>query len=253
MGLADLRAKGVSAPRRFWVPAFASGQTRALGAEASRHVDVLRLKAGEPVVLFDGKGREAVGSLVPCDGEWSVRVEEVRPVGMETASIVLLLGVPKSPKLEQLVRMTSEVGVAAIHLMMTERSVIRPRGDRVPRQLERLGKIASEAARQSERSTVPRIYPPAPMSEVLERAPAESLRLVCVPGAPPLGHVQSGRPVWVVVGPEGGLSNQELRTMSAMEYHPVGLVGHVLRVETAATVAVALIAQGLRVAREAGG
>jgi len=211
-----------------------------LSADAIRHARVLRLGPGDAVRLFDGEGHEADGQIaVDDDGELACDVGPVRRVDDEGPRVVLVQVLPKGAKLEPIVRMTTEVGVSAIHLASSERAVARPAPDRAARRVARLGRVAREAARQCGRAVVPEVHAPAPLAEVASRAPSGATRLLLHPGGGPLG-APSGGEVWLVVGPEGGLSDPELEALERLGYRVVGVRSHVLRVETAAPVAVAL-------------
>src|SRR5690606_20233665 len=118
---------------------------------------------------------------------------------------------PKGTKLDEIVRMVTEAGVAEIQLAIAERSIARPDESRGRSRLERLEKIAREASRQSERAEVPTITAPAPLIEVAARAPATSARLMLSPrvGLPWAEVLGPHTEAWLIVGPEGGLSEAE--------------------------------------------
>lgn len=237
----------MAASRRLFCAALPElGGEVVLGAEATHHARVLRLTPGAAVLLFDGHGRESDARLVAltdasarCDaGPSRASVGAVRRV-------VLVQCLPKGDKLEAIVRTTTEIGVASIALARGARSVARPDANRARAQLERLARIAVEAARQSERAFVPAIEAPAPLAEVVSRAPLSALRVALVPGAPTslialLREATPGREVWLVVGPEGGLDDAELAMLEASDYRTAALEIGILRVETAAPIVVAL-------------
>jgi 16S rRNA (uracil1498-N3)-methyltransferase len=136
--------------------------------------------------------------------------------------------------------MVTELGVDEIHLALTERAISRPDERRAKGRVERLAKIAGEAARQARRRTVPVIHPAAPLAEVGARASSDAACLVFwEEGTQPLPEAIEADEVWVLVGPEGGLSHTELG--SVPDFHAVGLGSTILRVETAAPTAVALV------------
>lgn len=237
----------MSASRRLFAAALPElGGDVQLDADAAHHARVLRLAVGDAVVLFDGRGQE-------CDARIEALTEvgarcvaaPSRAAGVVPRRVVLVQCLPKGDKLESIVRMTTEIGVAEIALAHGAHSVARPDAKRANAQLERLRRIAQEAARQSERGFVPLLEPPAPLAEVAARAPVGTLRIVLVPGATrPLGSVLAANaadtPVWLVVGPEGGLDAAELEVLATSGYVTASLGTSTLRVETAAPVAVAL-------------
>jgi 16S rRNA (uracil1498-N3)-methyltransferase len=221
--------------RRVFVEALPEGAAPvALDGRALHHLrTVLRLEAGAPLTLFDGEGREADGVLL-ADGRVEVGSARRRgPVGP-----TLLQALPKGSKLDDIVRRCTELGVGRIALAEAARSVVRLDGARGARRVERLTRIAREAARQSG-APVPRIDAPRPLGAWLEEA--EGSRLLLVPGAPAsLEEGLGADPAWLAVGPEGGFAPEERARARALGWIEVGLPFPVLRVETAGPVVVAL-------------
>lgn len=213
-----------------------------LDAEQSHHVtQVLRLRAGDPLALFDGRGREWDGRIVEAGrGGTTVLVGAERSEPVECAlPVTLYQGVCRPDRMEWVIQKGVELGVAAIRPVATERS----EGDLPsPDRLERWGRIAREAARQSGRRFVPPIVP-------TERLPVELpgravVALAMAPAAAPLAGFLTGAPpaaVWLLVGPEGGLDDGELEALAAGGWRPAGLGPRILRTETAGIVACALV------------
>lgn len=234
--------------RRLYAPRLAAGEI-VLDEAQSKHARVLRLREGDRVVLFDGRGHEADATITAFE-EGALRCEAEQPHTIAHAGprVVLVQCLPKGGKLEEIVRASTELGVSAVHLVQSERSVPRVDPGRVDKRLERLRRVAVEAARQSERSDVPDLLAPVPLDEALARAPEEAARLAFAPS----GGISLERacPVdrssaWVLVGPEGGLSPSEIEEARARGWAIVGLGRGVLRVETAAPVVVALVTKHL--------
>ncbi len=216
-----------------------------LGEAARRHARVLRLSPGDALVLFDGAGGEADARVVEAGDALRCEAGPRRAVPGSPQHVVLCYCLPKgNSKLDLAVRGATEVGVAAIHLAISERSVARPAPEAFAKRLPRLERIAEEAARQSGRAAVPDLLPPAPLAEVAARAPASARRLACAPGGAAIEG--GGTSAWLLVGPEGGLSEAELRALEGAGWERVSLGDTVLRTETAATVAPALVAAALR-------
>jgi 16S rRNA (uracil1498-N3)-methyltransferase len=194
---------------------------------------VLRLREGEPVTATDGRGRwracrVRAGALEP-DGP-------VESVAAPSSPLTVAAAVPKGDRAERLVRQCTEVGVDRIVLLTAERSVVRWDDERAARHGERLRRVAAEAAMQSRRVWLPELAGPVAALSVLPAA------AVAEPGGHPLGPADTT----VAIGPEGGWSEDELAVAAAR----VGLGPNVLRVETAAVVAAALLV-ALRAGHEA--
>lgn len=221
----------------------AGGQIQ-LDPAASAHARVLRLKEGDLLRLFDGRGHQAAATLLGFSGETAMCASEPRVrLSPERGRVVLIQCLPKASKLDVIVRMTTELGVSQVHLAKSERTVMQLTGQRAASRVERLERIAREAARQSGHEEVPEIVPPAPLLEVAERAftgVGEVSRLVLVPGGPRMALTPEVDCVWMVVGPEGGLAARELESLYTMGFRPAQMTINTLRVETAAPVAVAL-------------
>jgi 16S rRNA (uracil1498-N3)-methyltransferase len=220
-----------------------------LSAGAARHARVLRLSARDRIRLFDGRGAEADAVVVVVGERLECEVSPPEIAAGDGPRIALILGVPKGAKLDTVVRATTELGVASIHLALCERSVARPGGERAAARVERLERVAREASRQSCRATVPLIVPPAPLADVAERARAGDARLVFCGAADARLESDLGAPevAWLAVGPEGGLSPEEVAFLCRKGFFERSLGPTTLRVETAAVVAVALIADRLAI------
>lgn len=192
---------------------------------------VLRLRDGEPISVTDGAGRwracELRGDGLRAVGEVS------EPVAAPTA--VIAAAIPKGDRLEWLVAKCTELGVGTLVLLETERSVVRLRTDKLSRQMERLQRIAREAAMQSRRLWLPVITEPLSLAELLAAQPEV---VVAEPGGRPLTRADRA----VAVGPEGGWSTAELALVDPERR--VALSPNVLRVETAAIAAAVVVGAG---------
>lgn len=242
--------------RRLYAASLAAGPVE-LDAAQVKHARVLRLREGDRVILFDGRGKEADAILIAVD-ESSARCEAEAPRDVVSSGprVVLCQCLPKGGKLEDIVRACTELNVAAIHLVASERSVPRLDADRIGKRLDRLERVAVEAARQSGRSDVPDILAPASLEEVLARAPGDAAKIAFAPEqAVSLSEAiaPAANAAWVLVGPEGGLSPAELERAREGGFATVALGATILRVETAAPVAVALVMDRLGGLRPVGG
>lgn len=185
---------------------------------------VLRVRPGDALTVADGQGRwrtARFGDPLEADGPVEVEAALTPPVTVGLAPV-------KGQRPEWAVQKLTELGVDAIWLLVTERSVVRWEGDRAASHGERLAKVAREAAMQCRRARLPSLRVGVPLAEAI-RAPGAVL-------AHPGGEAPSlARPV-VLVGPEGGWSEAELASADKVS---LGLT--VLRTETAALVAGTLL------------
>lgn len=214
----------------------------ALGDAAARHVRVLRLRTGDRVVLFDGRGcvaaatLQSVGDTVTCFAD-APTVDQ--SLGTRVA---LLLAIPKGPKLDDCVRMATELGVDEVMLLETERTVPRWEPRRLQSRLDRLTRIACEAAAQCERNDVPIVHPPRRCSTWLREMPSQTFGVLFAARAEaPLAMDGTPEQVWCAVGPEGGFSEAEVSLFEQGGFAVASLGRWVLRVETAVPAALTLV------------
>ncbi|MBX3275498.1 MAG: 16S rRNA (uracil(1498)-N(3))-methyltransferase [Sandaracinaceae bacterium] len=235
----------MSARRLACAPLPRDGGRVVLDEAARRHARVLRLCAGESVVLFDGEGGEADATIAALD-PLTCDAGPRRVLAASPQRVVLCYCLPKgNAKLDLAIRGATEVGVAAIHLVVSERSVSRPEARAIDKKRERLARVAEEAARQSGRATVPTVHPPAPLDEVAARAPERAALLACAPGGAAM-RLAGVSEAWLLVGPEGGLADAELALLERAGWARVALGETTLRTETAAIVAPALALAAMR-------
>lgn len=218
-----------------------------LDEAVARHVRVLRLREGDRVRLFDGSGNEADARILSLDGGVTCEAAMSEAREEEGPRVVLIQCLPKGSKLDSILRMTVEIGVAEVHLAIAGRSVARPDEKRALKRAERLERVAVEAARQARRAVVPPVVPAAELMDVAARAPRSAHRVVVWEGsAAGLDPPAAARDAWVIVGPEGGLATAEIDALEGMGFAVATLGPSILRVETAAPVAVALVLDRLR-------
>jgi 16S rRNA (uracil1498-N3)-methyltransferase len=203
-----------------------------LGAEEVHHLArVLRLRPGEAVTSSDGAGH---WRLCRWSGDGGVHADGPIVVEDRPAPVIAVgFSLVKGQRPEWAVQRLTEIGVDRILLLVAERSVVRWEGERAEQHVERLRRVARAAAMQSRRVWLPAVVPPAPATALLaELAEGGGAALAEVGGSP----LSLDCPT-VVVGPEGGWAEPELET----GLPEVSLGSTVLRVETAAVVAGALL------------
>ena len=220
------------------------GAQFALPEDAAQHVaKALRLKAGDTIVVFDGRGGEYPATLTRVErGQVDVKVGAHDPVERESrVAVGLVQGLPEADKMDWIVQKAVELGVAWIQPVVCERSVVRLAGERAERRQAHWQRVAIAACEQCGRNRIPEIRPATPFTQWLG-ARGEAPGWLMVPGAPGLGaQAEPTGVVELLVGPEGGLSESEVRAARSRGFEPVGIGPRVLRAETAPLAALAAI------------
>jgi 16S rRNA (uracil1498-N3)-methyltransferase len=215
------------------------------GDEAHHAVAVRRLRAGERVVLTDGGGRTATGRVVTTGKRlFTVEVDEVRTPPEPEPSITVVQALPKGDRGELAVEMLTEVGVATIVPWSAARSVAVWRGERAAKSLARWRSTAREAAKQSRRAWFPEVAELTTTAGVAALLADAALSVVLHEGASvPLVSLEipAAGTIVVVVGPEGGLTDDEVAAFEAAGARPVRLGVEVLRTSTAGVAAVSAL------------
>lgn len=220
-----------------------SGVRLDLPAAAVRHVQVRRLQPGDALQLFDGRGREWSARLLSM-GRSQAAVElgdELSPRPELACAVTLTLGVPANERMDTLVEKATELGVAAIQPLMTERSVLRLSGERAQRKQAHWQAIASAACEQCGRARVPVVQPMLGLGSWLQTLePDSAARWLLSPDtqAQALTRVASSAAqlppqVLSLSGPEGGLSPGEEDLARQLGFVSVNLGVRVLRADTA--------------------
>lgn len=218
------------------------------GDEAHHAVAVRRLRVGEQVVLTDGRGRSATGSVSSTGKRvFEVLVSEVTASPRPDPAVTVVQAIPKGDRGELAVEMLTEIGVDTIVPWAASRCVAVWRGERATKSLTRWRTTAREAAKQARRSWFPEVTDAASTARVCELLVDADLVVVLHEEATAaftlLDAPRSGRLV-VLVGPEGGISPDELAVFAGAGAVPVRLGTEVLRTSTAGVAAVAaLLAQ----------
>ena len=218
------------------------GPGLALPAGAARHVQVLRLQPGDELTLFDGQGGE-YQARVERMGRSEVVVDVQQHSAIERESplpVHLALGMPANERMDWLVEKATELGMASLQPLVTERTVLRLSGERALKKQAHWQAIAIAACEQCGRNRVPTVHEPLALPEWLKaRAPTPGWLLSLAEGSvAPLLRLAQQRAslaggLTLLSGPEGGLSANEERLALAAGFAPVSLGPRVLRAETA--------------------
>jgi 16S rRNA (uracil1498-N3)-methyltransferase len=229
---------------RFFVPgADTTGSTIALPDDEAAHLlRVLRLRAGDTVRIFDGRGREWQGTVERTTrAHAAVRlVESLTPAPEAGVRVVLAVAVLKGDKTDEVIRDAVMLGVTAVRPLVTERTEVKESVLTRGRRRDRWQQIAIASAKQCGRAVVPAIEPPLSLEQALASPPAGMRVALAEPGAAGRTHALKDvdRPdaAEIFVGPEGGWSEREVAALAATSLLlTLGL--HTLRADAAPIVA----------------
>jgi 16S rRNA (uracil1498-N3)-methyltransferase len=215
-------------------------------AVAHHAVRVLRLAEGDALVLFDGTGGEYRGTLAAVDRHGArVRVDGFDPVDREsTLAVTLVQAIIAADAMEIALRKAVELGAAAVVPVFAARSQGSPAGDKAGKRLAHWRQIAVAACEQCGRNHVPPVASPTTFAEWLQRfdaASAPALMLVPGGGRSLAAAAAVVAPRSVLIGPEGGWTDEEIARANASGVATVHLGRRVLRSETATIAALATI------------
>ena len=217
---------------------------------ASHHVaNVLRLRAGDHIGLFDGSGREYLVCLrgVSARHVWGERQDLLSKASARIDDLVLGQGLAQGAKMDWIIEKCSELGVSTLVPLHTELSLVRGVEKRRSGRLARWHRIAAAAAGQCGRRTLLEIGASSSLSDFCARYEAAPVKLICWEREKSQGIRQAleagddRRTVAVMVGPEKGFTEDEVAIATAHGFLPVSLGQQRLRAETAAIVATGII------------
>ncbi len=235
---------------RFFVssPLPSPGEAVTLVGDDARHITLsLRMKPGDPITLCDGRGTDACGEVVSVGESVSVRVTEVSPsVAEPSFSATVFQAAVKGEKFDVVVRKSTELGAARVVPFVSSRCIYRPAVGERDKKADRWEKIAREAAMQSGRGAIPGIGETLAFGAMLTEAAKADIALFCWEGATESVRsvIRDRRPasVAVVIGPEGGFSEQEAESARSAGLAPVSLGARILRTETASGAVLSVLA-----------
>jgi 16S rRNA (uracil1498-N3)-methyltransferase len=239
--------------RRFYAPPNAfnlTDQAVTLTADEARHLrDVLRLKSGAEVFVFDGVGREFRCTVVNTARDAAeLKIEaEVEPAKPESQlQLNLCVALLKGEKFDLVVQKATELGVTELIPLITRNADIHLRdASDATKRVTRWRRIALEAAKQSGRAFVPEIDLPVDVASIFTGTKDDDLRLMFAErggsGFDNLTGQTAPQKVMALVGSEGGWTDEEIQQAQAHDFHVVTLGGRILRAETAAIAVTTLI------------
>ncbi len=233
----------MATPRIYHPESLDEGTSAKLGDEYLVYLkDVMRLKEGDVLTLFDGMGHE-YSAVIASFSPDAVKLEVVskEDISLPETRITLAQSLPKGGKMEFIIQKATELGVNRIVPFISSRSIPRLSGDRADGKTARWRKVAVEASRQSGRGDVPEVSEILSFNEMLEKAPGDSLRIILWEGESRRGirgiltdeRYAGADDFWIVIGPEGGFPWEEVEKARQRGFISASLGKLILRTETA--------------------
>jgi 16S rRNA (uracil1498-N3)-methyltransferase len=232
-----------------------------IGAEAHHARDVLRIRRGEKLVLFNGRGREMTAEIVHL-GNDEIRLRKLHEAETPSLRCRIVLGqaIPKGKNMELIIQKAVEIGAAEIAPILSDRTIVQVDLETAAQRQARWQEIAIEAAKQCGQNWLPRVRAPRTLAEFFDAAQADvspaTLRLIgsLQPDAQHLKqiladysseHQERPRNVLMLIGPEGDFTPAELALARRHGCRPITLGPIILRVETAAIYCLSILSYEL--------
>lgn len=223
-----------------------TGHELTLPEAATNHlVRVLRLREGAALTVFDGRGHEHYASIARLHGSTVVVQvgDALAPRGESPLPITLVQGISRGERMDWTLQKATELGVSRIVPVLTARSVVRLDDRQAAKKQEHWQQVVISACEQSGRTLVPEVAMPLSLRDYLAKLTATASRLLLNPeGADSLAGLSTlAGPVELLIGPEGGLDDDEIRIAQQAGFMSVRLGPRILRTETASVVALSVL------------
>ena len=225
---------------RFHIPVPLSVAATLNLPEAAAHhaARVVRLRSGDAVTLFNGQGGEYAAQITAIGKHAvTVAIERHDPVERESPlPVTLVQALSSGERMDLTIQKAVELGVTRIVPVESERSVVRLKGERAGKRVAHWQQVAISACEQCGRNRIPEVRMISPLNAWLAAEVNDALRWVLLPGADSALRdlPRPQKPIELLVGPEGGLTDNEAAAARRAGYQPVRLGPRVLRTETAA-------------------
>lgn len=236
---------------RFYIPPDRwNPEDLALDEAESRHAsEVLRLREGEKISVFDGRGQEIHARIAALSKRaCRLQAETVLPRAAAPVELLLAQAIPKGKNMDLVLQKATELGASGIFPLLTERTVVRLDAAEAADKQEKWQRIVIEACKQCGQNHLPTVHAPATLAHFLTNLPdGAPLRLIAAltPDAQPLHRLLEDRPgvpggAVILIGPEGDFTLAELNAAALMKFLPLSLGSIILRTETAAMAALTI-------------
>jgi 16S rRNA (uracil1498-N3)-methyltransferase len=228
------------------------------GPEAHHAREVLRMKAGEKLVLFNGQGREITGEIVDLTGD-EIRLRKLHEAETPPLQCRIVLGqaIPKGKNMELIVQKAVEIGAAEITPMISDRTIVQVDSESAAQKQSKWEQIAIEAAKQCGQNWLPCVHTPRKLAEFFSgieesfdlrligslQSDAQHLKKILADYS--REHESRPRSVLMLIGPEGDFTPAELSLARRHGCQPITLGPIILRVETAAIYCLSILSYEL--------
>lgn len=215
-----------------------------LQGDAANHLlKVLRMKAGRQLILFNGDGREYPATIESCDKKTAVlrvngEIERPRESPLHTE---LAIGISRGDRMDWVLQKATELGVSRIVPLFTEHCEVKLNAERKQKKHAQWQKLIQSSCEQCQRNTLPEIIPPLELADYLHQVDSEKRFVLHHRHAQTLASQAPPKSVSLLIGPEGGLSSDEISATTRYQFTPLSLGPRVLRTETAPLVALSLL------------
>jgi len=231
-------------PRLYTPQAFIQGEELAIAGQTAHHVaNVLRIRSGASVQVFDGTGREhrAIIKTIKRSGITLEIAEAVAALPESSLDITLLQGIARNDRMDFILQKAVELGVNSIQPLWTQRSQTHLKGSRLEKRQEHWQGVVISACEQCGRATMPQLSATIDYSDWMDSPVISGLRLLMQPNSETsLSTLKKpDKNIYVLIGPEGGLNPDEERQANAAGFTGVCLGLRTLRTETAALASLA--------------
>ncbi len=234
----------MATPRIYSPQPLVEGQSVQLDEAAARHVGlVLRMKAGQPLTLFNGEGG-CFSATIEESSKRSVTVslDTFHPDEKESPlKVHLAQSISKGDRMEYAIQKATELGITEITPIYTEHGDVRLKGDRAAKKQQHWQQVAISACEQCQRNRVPVVHAPVGLQEWLGSVEADLKLVLHHRTERQLSGYDQPETVALLIGPEGGLSAPEIVQAENSGFHPLALGPRVLRTETAPVVAMSVL------------